>query len=336
VDTSLIAGGKESTTVRGQRERKEISKLKMDLLSTRGSLQSIIEEQETTNEELKSANEEIQSSNEELQSTNEELETAKEELQSTNEELTTMNEELQVRNTELSQANNDLTNLLASVNIAILMLDNELRIRRFTPMAERIFNLIPSDLGRRLSDMNRTILVPDLDQSVREVVDNLVSVERQTQDRNGNWYFLRIRPYRTRENKIEGAVILLVDNNELRRALDAVLRTVPAPIAILGNDLKVKTANESFKTAMGLTNGNIDPKPIFELGSGQFNTPAFRELLEDVAAKNKTIEDHELEANFGEFGWRKARVHARRMSEEGKGLQLIALALEGFGKKTDS
>jgi two-component system CheB/CheR fusion protein len=137
------------------------------------TLQTIIQEQEGTNEELKFANEEIQSSNEELQSTNEELETAKEELQSTNEELTTLNEELQNRNSELSQLNNDLNNLIGSFNMPLLMLGNDLTVRRFTPLAEKLFNLIPSDVGRRISDINPNISMPHLDRLVSEVIDTL-------------------------------------------------------------------------------------------------------------------------------------------------------------------
>src|SRR5581483_8247995 len=136
-----------------------VAKLRHQLIATKESVQSIIEEQEATNEELKSANEEIQSSNEELQSTNE--------------ELSTLNEELQNRNAELSQLNNDLTNLLASVNVAIIMLGSDLTIRRFTPLAERIFTLVAPDAGRRLSDLSRPILIPNLDALVQEVIDNL-------------------------------------------------------------------------------------------------------------------------------------------------------------------
>src|SRR5690349_10622689 len=149
----------------------ELGELRRELAASKESLQAIIEEQEATNEELKSANEEIESSNEELRSTNEELETAKEELQSTNEELTTLNEELQIRNTELSQVNNDLLNLLASVSIPIVMVDNGLRLRRFTPVAEGLFNLIPSDVGRPLSDIGRSTVIPELDKSIRQVLD---------------------------------------------------------------------------------------------------------------------------------------------------------------------
>ena len=174
---------------------------------------------ETTNEELRSANEEIQSSNEELQSINEELETAKEELQSTNEELMTVNEELQNRNDELSQLNNDLNNLLGSVNIPIIMLGNDLRIRRFTPMAEKVINLIPTDIGRPITDIKPNLKIPDLRQSIARVIETLEIYERDVEDNNGRSYSMRIRPYRTLENKIDGVVIVFLDmDSRLRSA----------------------------------------------------------------------------------------------------------------------
>src|SRR4029079_4326231 len=129
--------------------------------------------QEAANEELQSANEEVQSTNEELQSINEELETSKEEIQSSNEELATVNEELQNRNLELSQSNNDLTNLLASVQLAIVMLGPDLRIRRFTPAAEKLFNLVASDVGRALADINLPIVVEDFASLLQRVIDDV-------------------------------------------------------------------------------------------------------------------------------------------------------------------
>ena len=198
----------------------ENKRLKEELEATREYLQSIIEEQRTTNEELRSANEEIQSSNEELQSINEELETAKEELQSTNEELTTVNEELQNRNDELSKVNSDLSNLLSSVNIPIIMLSNDLRIRRFTPMAEKTMNLIPSDLGRPITDIKPNVKISDLKQSIQGVIDSLEIQEFRVEDNQGGWYSMRIRPYRTLENKIDGVVIVLLDI-DARRAKQA-------------------------------------------------------------------------------------------------------------------
>jgi two-component system CheB/CheR fusion protein len=185
--------------------------LKEELDATREYLQSIIEEQRTTNEELRSANEEIQSSNEELQSINEELETAKEELQSTNEELTTVNEELQNRNDELSRVNNDLNNVLSSVNIPILMLGTDLHIRRFTPVTERVMNLIPTDIGRPITDIKSNVRIPDLRQLVTRVVDSLEIHESEVEDNDGKWYSMKIRPYRTLDNKIDGVVIVLID-----------------------------------------------------------------------------------------------------------------------------
>lgn len=163
------------------------------------------------NEELRSANEEIQSSNEELQSTNEELETAKEELQSSNEELTTLNEELENRNVELAQANNDLVNLLNAIDIPIVMLDSGLRIRRFNPGAQRALNLIPGDAGRPINDMKTSLALDNLGEVVANVIDTLETREMDVQDRNGRWFSLRIRPYKTTDNKIEGAVLVLVD-----------------------------------------------------------------------------------------------------------------------------
>ena len=155
------------------REPRQVEQVQQELIATRQYLQSIIEEQGATNEELQSANEEILSSNEELQSINEELETAKEELQSTNEELTTVNEELQNRNPELSQINDDLNNLLSSVNMAIVMLSSDLRIRRFTPTAGRILNIIPTDIGRPITDLRPAIHVPELGELIAEVLDSV-------------------------------------------------------------------------------------------------------------------------------------------------------------------
>jgi two-component system CheB/CheR fusion protein len=187
------------------------ARLEQELAATKEYLQSVIETQEATNEELQSANEEILSSNEELQSTNEELETAKEELQSANEELSTVNDELRNRNQEITQINNDLTNLLASIDITVVMVDSDLTIRRFTPRAQEVLGLIPADVGRPLLNINPSIEISDLQQMVLQVMSNLRAAEKEVMDRAKNRYQLRILPYRTPENKIDGAVITLVD-----------------------------------------------------------------------------------------------------------------------------
>jgi two-component system, chemotaxis family, CheB/CheR fusion protein len=198
--------------------QREVAELRRDLAATKESLQAIIEEQEATNEELKSANEEIESSNEELQSTNEELETAKEELQSTNEELITLNEELSNRNLEMMQLTNELNNLLASTQMPIVMVDNELTVRRATPAARAAFNILPTDIGRRLGELRPNIDMPDLENVLRDVIETLGTRERKVTDREGRQYSLRVRPYRTTDNKIDGAVLTLVDINGERRS----------------------------------------------------------------------------------------------------------------------
>lgn len=320
--------GPPAVKARQEKEHHELSNLREELASNRESLQAIIEEQEATNEELKSANEEIQSSNEELQSTNEELETAKEELQSTNEELTTLNEELQTRNTELSQVNNDLTNLLASVNVAIIMLGTDLTMRRYTPTAERIFNLIPSDVGRRFSDLNRNINVPDLEQSIQQVVDSLATLEREVQDRDGRWYSLRIRPYRTRENKIDGAVMLLVDIDEHKRAVELVMSMVKEPLIALEADLRVKRANEAFYQLFQVTPEQTENKYVYDLGQGQWNIPKLRTLLEDILSKQQEVNNFEVATDFPSLGRRTMRLDARSYSADGRGKKLILLAIK--------
>src|SRR5207237_1353323 len=210
------------------RER-EITQLERELAASKESLQAIIEEQDSTNEELKSANEEIESSNEELQSTNEELETAKEELQSTNEELTTLNEELSNRNLEMMQVNSDLNNLLSSIQLPIVMVDNTLTVRRATPLARQAFNILSTDIGRPLNELRPNIDIPDLDKILREVIQTLTMREREVTDKEGRRYSLRVRPYRTSDNKIDGAVIALVDINGTRHERKATARAKQNP-----------------------------------------------------------------------------------------------------------
>jgi two-component system CheB/CheR fusion protein len=197
-----------------------LAELEDELAGTKRYLHAVIEEQEAASEELKSAHEEVQSSNEELQSTNEELLTAKEELQSTNEELTTVNDEMQSRNAELQQINNDLLNLLSSVNIPIVMLGNDLRIRRYTPHAEKILNLLPTDIGRPVSDFRLKIALPDLAALCHEVIDSLVPKEREVQDSEGRLYSMWLRPYRTADNRIDGVVLALFDVTERKEAAE--------------------------------------------------------------------------------------------------------------------
>ncbi|HCC53927.1 MAG TPA: chemotaxis protein CheR [Desulfobulbaceae bacterium] len=195
-----------------------IESLRQELRNTEEYSQSIQEELTTSNEELKSTNEEMQSVNEELQSTNEELETSKEELQSVNEELSTVNNELQTKVTDLSQANNDIKNLLAGTGIATVYVDHHLHIMRFTPLATQIINLIESDIGRPVGHiLSNLVGYQNLVVDTQAVLDTLVAKELEVQTVSGAWYLMCIRPYRTSNNMIEGAVITFVDiSNSVR------------------------------------------------------------------------------------------------------------------------
>ena len=196
-----------------------IKGLKQQLRAKEEYLQTTIEELETSNEELKSSNEELQSVNEEMQSTNEELETSKEELQSLNEELATINAELQQKVADLSRVSNDMNNLLAGTGIGTIFVDHQLLLQRFTPAVTQVINLIQTDLGRPVGHIVSNLVGYDcLVDDVQEVLDSLAPKEVEVQTRAGAWYSLRIRPYRTLENVIEGAVISFVDITETRRA----------------------------------------------------------------------------------------------------------------------
>jgi two-component system, chemotaxis family, CheB/CheR fusion protein len=195
-----------------------ITALKQELQAKEEYLQAANEELETANEELKSSNEEMQSVNEELQSTNEELETSKEELQSVNEELATVNAELQTKVADLSRANNDMNNLLAGTGIATVFVDHQLRLLRFTPAATRIINLIQSDMGRFVGHIVSNLSdYESLTADITTVLDTLIPKELDVQSAEGRWYTMRIQPYRTMDNVIEGAVLTFVDITEARR-----------------------------------------------------------------------------------------------------------------------
>jgi two-component system CheB/CheR fusion protein len=210
----------------------QISVLSDELIATRDHLRVTILEQESVNEDLQAANEEVQSANEELQSTNEELETSKEELQSSNEELSTVNDELRLRNEELDRANNDLLNLFSSVQMAVVMVWPDLRIRRFTPPAEKVFNIRPADVGRSITDLNHNINLADLPTLLKQAIEQGREVERDVQSIDGHWYLLRLRPYRTHQGAVDGAIVLLVDIDTLAHTQDSLRKRVAELAAV--------------------------------------------------------------------------------------------------------
>ncbi len=203
-----------------------VTELELELLQVRGESRATHEEMQTSQEELRSANEELQSTNEEMQSTNEELTTSKEEMQSLNEELQTVNTEMQVKVDELLHASNDMKNLLDSTNIATLFLDKELNVRRFTPQATKIIKLIAGDAGRPITDLATDLRYPELVDDAREVLKKLAAVEKQVSARDGRWFTVRIMPYRTMDDRIDGVVITFTDISA-SKTLEAKLRGLP-------------------------------------------------------------------------------------------------------------
>jgi two-component system, chemotaxis family, CheB/CheR fusion protein len=260
------------------REDSRLVRMRQELSTSREYLQSIIQDLEGANEELQSANEEILSSNEELQSTNEELDTAKEELQSTNEELNTVNEELNARNEELSHVNSDLINLLTAVPAAIVIVSAELRIRRFTPLAEQILNLIPTAIGRPIGDIRSNLDLPDLTELTRSVIDSVTVRDLTARDRMGRQFSLRIRPYKNQENRIDGAVLAFseqIDASESllaeRRLMQSILRVTPCGLVVVDHDLRVRTANASALRLFGDGASAVEGKRLVDIADGRLN-----------------------------------------------------------------
>lgn len=298
----------------------------------------LIEEYETTQEELVSSNEELQSTNEELQSTNEELETAKEELQSANEEMTTINDELQARNSEMTQVSNDLTNLLASVDIPIVMVGPDARIRRFTPKAGQTLNLIPSDVGRSVGDIKPNVQVPDLTDVVAEVMASLSLMEVETQGKQGSWYRLQVRPYRTADHRIDGAVIALTDITVLKRAAEQlriarddarkIIEAMPTPILVISSDRRVQAANDSYSKLFKVEASETEGRFLAELCDGGWNIPALLGGLEAVLREGRPFHEFEVEQDFPRVGHKYLVLHATSTFLIGPGSNAALLAIE--------
>jgi two-component system, chemotaxis family, CheB/CheR fusion protein len=314
-----------------------IVKLEEELAASRDYLQSIIQELEAANEELQSANEEILSSNEELQSTNEELDTAKEELQSTNEELNTVNEELHGRNDDLSRANSDLLNLLSSVEVALVIVENDLRIRRFTPKAERLLNLISSDVGRPIGHIKPNIECPDLETMIHEAINSAVLQEREVRDQQGRSLTMQIRPYKSVDNRIDGAVLALFDIEGPRRSgnpltlvrdyQDAVFQMVLEPLVEVNEEGRILRVNRAFSTAFGVPAGHGDGKLLHEIGDGQWDAGAIQALLRDALSSDQPVEKRRINRAFSSNGPRAMLVSARRVTGQ-DAVVLLAITME--------
>jgi two-component system CheB/CheR fusion protein len=315
-----------ATAVTPREESARILALERELAEARDYLQSVQEHQEAANEELQASNEEGQSANEELQSLNEELETSKEELESTNEELTTVNEEMAGRNAELNRVNSDLTNLQTSAKLVVVLLGRDLTIRRFSAQAENQFSLLPSDLGRPITGVRHNLAVHDLETLITGVITSVRECEREVQDRDGRWYSLRVRPYLTVDNKVDGAVFLLVDINASKQAehevihardfAEAVISTVHDPLLILDGELRVQKVNEAFLTTFKLPAAEVMGHRLFELDQRRWESRRLRSLLLEILPRHTTFDNFEVTHHFKKLGRRTLVLNARMLSQD--------------------
>jgi PAS domain S-box-containing protein len=301
---------------------REFVQLRRELVAAREQQQSTIEQQDATNEELKSA---------------------KEELQSINEELTTVNEQLQNRNVELNRLNDDLVNFLGSGNVPMVALGIDLRIRRFTPAAGKVLNLLPTDVGRSIGDIKPPVEAPDLEALLGKVIETVRVTEREVRDRDGRWYQLRLHPYRTADHKIDGAVMVLFDIDEAKSAqmrleesadyARAIVQTVREPLLILDGDLRVKSANQSFYQNFQVTPGETENQFLYELGGGQWDIPRLRTLLEDVLPKENSFQDFEVDHTFEVIGRRRMLLNGRKIRSQCGHSGLILLAIDDITER---
>lgn len=321
-------GSKKKLT---QENTKSAKILEQELIQTRSSLQSTIEEYETAIEDLKSTNEELQSTNEELQSTNEELETSKEELQSLNEESSTVNSELLSTVSELNIINDDMSNLMDSTEIAMFFLDADLQIRRFTPRAREIFPLTQKDIQRPLQDLACSLVETDLVAASQRVMENLLPYETQAMTRDGNHYMLRIRPYRTNKNKIDGVVITFENISSLRKLekyAENIIDTVRQPLLVLNAKLQVVTLNPSFERVFKSDSASSQGIHIYQLMGGQWDIPVLRKLLENILPEKTTVEAFKIEHLFKDGGKRTLLINARQLEQGAESEPLILLAVD--------
>src|SRR5208283_675587 len=288
--------------------------------------------------ELQATREHLQATVEEVEASNEELKSANEELQSTNEELNTLNSELQKNLDRVSELSNDLENLLSSTEIATIFLDNRLHIRRFTPFTTRIFNLIETDVGRSIGDITSKISGINFLKTASGVLDTLHSASYEIQDDEGSWFSIRVLPYRTIDNLIDGVVINIIDITEVKRAqalaedarelAQSIVETVREPLLVLDSDFRIVSGNKAFYETFGISRPQSEGVPVFELGNGQWNIPELRELLEKIIPEKSSFHDLRVEHDFPLIGHKVLILNGRLIEQRGSQPHLILLAME--------
>jgi len=277
-------------------------------------------------------------SNEELQSTNEELQATNEELQATNEELSTVNHELGNRNLELTRLSDDLSNVLTSAYLSMILVGPDGRIRRMTQATERALSLTASDIGRPIGQLRLGVEFPDLEAMVREAIETPAPVEREVQAGDGRSYSVRVRPYRAAGDRIEGAVVSFIDIDDLKRterevreARDvarATFETVRDPLVTLDASLHVVQANRSFYETFRLTPAATEGTFIYDLGNRQWDIPELRRLLEEIPPRDAVVSDFEVEYAFEGLGRRTMCLNASLVLRATAEDPLILLAIE--------
>ena len=288
--------------------------------------------------------EELETSNEEFQSTNEELQTSKEELQSLNEELETVNTELRRKMEDLNHVNSDLQNLLNSTQIATLFLDAELRILSFTPATRALLRLTPSDVGRPIADFAQRFGGADLVSEAQTVLSTFTTQERYLHMKDDDTrYLMRLLPYRTVENVIDGVVIAFVDVTDLKRAEEAaltaqvyaesIIQTVHEPLLVLTADLRVRSANRSFYETFHTLPTDTEGCLLYELGDGQWNIPELHRMLREVLPRNRNFEDVEVTHDFPTIGHKIMRFNIRQVQNQPDQEALILLAIEDITER---
>jgi two-component system CheB/CheR fusion protein len=300
------------------------ARLRRELAATKEYLQSIVEDSATTLEQLSAANEEAQAGNEEL-------ETAQEELESANEELNTLNEELKISNVEFSKVNRDLTNLLESISIPLAMVGRDLRIRRFTRALEPMLSLIPSDVGRSITDLQPQMELPDLRPLLLNAMESGNRKPRNIRDSQGRWYSLRILPSLGPDGKPDGAVLMLIDIDAAKRGLDfaeAIVETVREPLVILNQNLQVMKANKTFYETFHAVREETEERLIYDLGNGQWNIPKLRELLENILPAHSTFRGFEVTHEFEHVGRKVMLLNASEIYNPNAQARTILLAIE--------
>jgi two-component system CheB/CheR fusion protein len=276
-----------------------VEDMEKELVYTKQQLTRTIEQMETSLEELKSTNEELQSTNEELQSTNEESLTTKEEMQSLNEELMTINVQYHAKAEELTRLNNDMKNLLDATEIGTIFLNNKLEILRYTPPIKKIFNVIPTDIGRPLSDIVANLDYEQMEENIREVIDRLVTSEVEVKSKQNEWYAVRIMPYRTLDNFISGAVLTFANitgykqlefkAKAIQQYTSGVVELLPQPALQLDKDLKVVAFNDVFLTTFRLIKKEVVNISFAALAAQQWQLDDIKDILNNSKPARQTF-----------------------------------------------